>query len=340
MELTGFNPNATANTGNNIFGLPYAVETSKVVIIPIPWEVTVSNFEGAAQGPGNVLEQSFQIDLFDPFNPNGWKQGYAMEAIDHDLIERNKATRALSREFISLLEAGHNMDENPQMLQWVRTINVAGDELCTWLKEKCKNYLGNNQIPIVLGGDHSVPLGLIKALAEIKPGFGILQIDAHADLRKDYQGFLHSHASVMRNAIQTPGVNKLVQLGIRELCDEEQEFINSNSEKINTYYDHTIRQRQFEGESWQTITEDIVSKLPQSVYVSFDVDGLQPYLCPGTGTPLPGGLAYQEALYLLQSVIKSGRRIIGADVVETGSGKIDGITTSRLLFRMAGLVCS
>lgn len=338
MHKGNFDPNATGNTGNNIFGLPFSVAESEIVIIPVPWEVTVSNFGGTAKGPSNVLENSYQIDFFDPVNPEGWKKGFAMEPIDLQWVKRNNDIREVSQSYIKSLDDGQDPGTNASLAAMQQQINDACEALCQSIESKALKYLHINQTPIILGGDHSVPLGLIRALAKKMPGFGILQIDAHADLRNQYQGLWHSHASIMHNALAIKGVEKLVQVGIRELCPEEQNYIANNPDKITTHYDHAVRQRIFEGESWAALCREIVSDLPQCVYLSFDVDGLEPALCPGTGTPLPGGLSYQEAMYLLKTVVESGRSIIGADLVETGQGSIDGIVSSRLLFRIAGLV--
>lgn len=336
--LLGFDPNATGNTGNNIFGLPFSPENARVVFIPMPWDASVSNFEGTSAGPSKIYEASFQIDLIDPFVHEAWKHGFAMEAIDPSIEKLNRDLRKKSLQYINFLEAGGLIDQKPAFNTTLSEINDATEALCIELEQKSLIYIKNGQIPVVVGGDHSVPLGLIRALGRVRPGFGILQIDAHADLRNHYQGFIHSHASIMYNASITAGVSKLVQVGIRELCPEEEQFITNNPLTINTFYDWDIKNQLFEGITWETICNNIVSKLPNDVYVSFDVDGLEPSLCPGTGTPLPGGLSYNQAIYLLESLIRKGKRIIGADLVETGPTNLDGIVSSRLLFRLAGLI--
>lgn len=336
--LKEFNPNVTTPTGNNIFGLPFTPAEARIVIIPVPWEVSVSNHEGTALGPENVLDTSFQIDLYDPFAPNAWQQGIAMESIDPALASKNSQTRSIARNYIHFLEAGGDPSKNADMDQACNTVNDVCENQCIDLEQKSLMYLEQDKIVMILGGDHSVPLGLIRALARKHSGFGILQIDAHADLRKNYQGLTHSHASIMYNALNTPGVKNLVQVGVRELCPEEVEFIQKNRKRINTFFDHSLKTQLFEGVLWKTICNEIVEKLPDLVYLSFDVDGLEPALCPGTGTPLPGGLSFDQAMYLLETLVKSGKKIIGADLVETGQGNIDGIVSSRLLFRMAGIL--
>ena len=336
--LEGFNPNTTGNTSNNIFSLPFTPESARVVFIPMPWDVTVSNFEGTSAGPRQVFESSFQIDLYDPFAPDAWQQGMAMERIDPSLVSRNQQLRKRASNYINFLELGGDPDTQEDMQEIVREVNEASEALSLDLELKSLMYLEQDKIPVVVGGEHSVPLGLIRALARKRPGYGILQIDAHADLRDSYQGFKQSHASIMYNAIQTDGVGKLVQAGIREICPEEVQVISRNPSRIRTYFDRDIHNRLYEGESWSDICKDIVEKLPSEVYISLDVDGLDPALCPNTGTPLPGGLSFNQAIYLMETIVTQGKKIIGADLVETGPGTLDGIVSSRLLFRMAGMI--
>lgn len=336
--LEGYNPNATGNTSNNIFSLPFTPASARVVFIPMPWDVTVSNFEGTSAGPRKVFESSFQIDLFDPFVPDAWQQGMAMEEIDPALVSLNQQLRKKTSHYISFLERGGDPGGQEEMQEIIREVNKASEALSLELELKSLMYLEQDKIPVVIGGEHSVPLGLIRALARKRPGFGILQIDAHADLRNAYQGFQQSHASIMNNAIQTEGVDRLVQVGIREICPEEVLAISRNPSRIRTYFDRDIHNRLFEGESWREICLEIVDKLPDEVYVSLDVDGLDPALCPGTGTPLPGGLSFNQAVYLLETIVTQGKKIIGADLVETGPGEMDGIVSSRLLFRLAGVI--
>lgn len=337
-RIRNFDPNGVGNTSNNIFGLPFDVSDSKIVFIPVPWDVTVSSHEGTSMGPSGIFESSFQIDLFDPLMPGAWKHGMAMEEFDPELAARNKYLRKKAVRYISFLEQGGDPQTNVAMLDILDEINEACEALCLELEMKALQYLENDQIPIIVGGEHSVSLGLIRALARENPGFGILQIDAHADMRNSYQGFLYSHASIMHNALNTQGLDQIVQVGIRELCHEEIKVISQNPKRIKTYFDRDISSRMFEGETWMDICEEVADRLPEKVYVSFDVDGLDPSLCPSTGTPVPGGLSYNQAIYLLETILAKGKKIIGADLVETGPGTIDGIISTRILYRLAGLL--
>lgn len=333
-----YNPNLTSLKTNNIFGLPFTPSKSRLVFIPVPWDVTVSNFPGTSDGPQRIFESSFQIDLFDSFATDEWKRGMAMERIDPKIVARNKRFRKKSVEYIKFIENGGQIEEDKKFQKTLQEINVACEELCQLIELKSHMHLEQKRIPVVIGGDHSVSYGLIRALSKRQPGFGILQIDAHADLRENYQGFTFSHASAMFNAKRLRGVKKIVQVGIRELCYDEFNLIKKSQKSISTFFDREVQKRMIEGEPWAKICNDIIDELPDTVYISMDVDGLQPSLAPTTGTPLPGGLFFNQVLYLFESLIKRGKTIIGADLVETGPGNLDGIISGRLLFNMAGII--
>jgi len=201
--------------------------------------------------------------------------------------------------------------------------------------------LDENKIPGLLGGDHSTPYGLIKAISERYPNFGILQIDAHMDLRKAYEGFVWSHASIFYNVMQTLPIRKLVQVGIRDYCQEETDYAMSLQDRITINTDRDMRRSLFQGISYHEICKNIIAHLPDEVYVSFDIDGLDPSLCPSTGTPVPGGLSIQEAFYLLELVKESGRKIIGFDLCEVGGNNAwDANVGARVLYKLANLAGS
>jgi agmatinase len=192
-----------------------------------------------------------------------------------------------------------------------------------------------------LGGDHSTPLGFLKALAEKNTEFGILQIDSHCDLRKSYADFKYSHASIMHNALEDiPQIKKLVQIGIRDYCEEECDYLLANKNRIVIYPDKDLKERKFEGENWSTIVDEIIKQLPDKVYISFDIDGLDPKLCRMTGSPVPGGFEMEEIFYLLKKIVKSGRKLIGFDLSEVGISRDgwDENVGARVLFKLCNLM--
>jgi agmatinase len=219
------------------------------------------------------------------------------------------------------------------------TINEESDQLRKWVFEQCTALLDQGKLTGLIGGDHSTPLGFMQALSIRHASFGILQIDAHADLRKAYEGFTYSHASIMHNALDIPQVSSLVQLGLRDVCQEEMDRIISD-DRIHAFFYQDIQAARYEGQSWKQACEGIISKLPEEVYISFDIDGLDPKLCPNTGTPVAGGFEMSEIIFLLQELVRSGRRIIGFDLVEVapGADEWDANVGVRLLYKLCNLM--
>jgi agmatinase len=220
-------------------------------------------------------------------------------------------------------------------------VDALGERLNAWVHEQTSRLLDAGKLPGVVGGDHSAPLGAIRAVAERHPGCGILHFDAHADLRRAYEGLRWSHASIMYNVLsELPGVARLVQVGVRDYSDEEDAFIRDNRDRVTTFFDPDLRRSLFDGESWSRIALRIVASLPREVYVSFDIDGLDPALCPHTGTPVLGGLSFPEATALLRHVVESGRRIVGFDLSEVApdpaGGEWDGNVGARVLYKLIG----
>jgi agmatinase len=166
-----------------------------------------------------------------------------------------------------------------------------------------------------------VPFGAIRAAAERHPGLGILHVDAHADLRVAYEGFRWSHASIMDNVLrEVPGVARLVQVGIRDFSEDELRAIHRGDGRVVTHFDQQWQRRSFAGEPFDLLCREAVGPLPQQVWVSFDIDGLDPALCPHTGTPVPGGLSFAQVAHLLEVLAGSGRTIVGFDLVEVAPG--------------------
>jgi agmatinase len=184
-------------------------------------------------------------------------------------------------------------------------------------------WLDQGKLVGLVGGDHSTPLGFFRAQAARHPEFGLLHIDSHMDLRKAYEGFTFSHASIMRNALAIPQITTIVQVGIRDFCEEENEVVLKEKDRVRVHAHAELRREQFNGTGWTRQCDRILSALPEKVHVSFDVDGLDPSLCPHTGTPVPGGFSFEEASWLLARIHESGRRVIGFDLVEVAPGRGD-----------------
>lgn len=339
-DLSSFDPNSVGLAGNNVFGLPFSQDNAAVVLLPVPWEVTVSYRNGTARAPEHIFDASLQIDLYDPDVTGGWKKGFYMLPTDKEILKRSDYLRSCAELIIAHLVEGGEVASNKDLQHKLEEVNKGGAMLVDWVCEATRNLLKQGKKVGLIGGDHSTPLGFIKALAEVHDSFGVLQIDAHADLRKAYEGFTYSHASIMYNVLEMiPQMTRLVQVGVRDYCDEEMDVITRNPERVKTWFDHDIKEREFEGATWQQICHDIINDLPAKVYISFDIDGLDPKLCPNTGTPVPGGFEAAQVSYLFKLLHASGREIIGFDLNEVSPGigeqeSIDSIVGARMLFKL------
>lgn len=339
-DLSKFDPNSVGLKSNNIFGLPFKEDEAALVLLPVPWEVTTSYRGGTSRGPENIYSASMQVDLYDPDIIDGWKKGFYMLPIDKNIKKKSDYLRQCAELIISHLIEGGVVSENEQLSEKLDEVNDGGTMLINWVYEMTSSLLKEGKKVGLIGGDHSTPLGFIKALSEIHSEFGLLQVDAHADLREAYEGFTYSHASIMYNVLkEIPQVKKLVQVGIRDYCDEELMMINQNANRVRTFFDKDLKEQQFEGKTWKQQCAEMVNELPQKVYISFDIDGLDPKLCPNTGTPVPGGFELEQVFYLFKQVYQSGREIIGFDINEVSCGEhshdgIDSIVGARALYKM------
>ncbi len=338
--MSEFDPNGVGIANGNIFGFPYTETEATIVIVPIPWDATASYGKGTSNGPEAILEASTQLDFFHPDLDRAYDTKVYMSPISQEWKEINAHCCEQGLEYIQYLESN---GEEKALLKYqpvLDEINSAHQALRSNLKERCLDLLKQGKIPAVLGGEHSTPLGLMEALNETYEEFGILQIDAHADLRDAYEGFSQSHASIMFNVLQhAKNMSKLVQVGIRDVSEREV-FLSRDSDRVETFYDWNIKNEQYAGKTWADQVEEMIQYLPMNVYVSFDIDGLKPELCPHTGTPVAGGFELQEVSYLLFALVNSGRKIIGFDLNEVAPGSAgdwDANVGARALWQ---LVCA
>lgn len=330
--IADFNCNNPGVAGQ-LFGLPFTPETSQLVIVPVPWEVTVSYHSGTAKGPQAVVDASGQVDLSIKDIPDAWKLGISVLPVPDSLYQESTRLRALAAGHIRALESGQEIDPGNPI---VHSINEACENLNVYVKSTTQKLLGEKKMVALLGGDHSTPLGFLRALSQQYDRFGVLQIDAHADLRKAYESFTYSHASIMYNALKLPAIARLVQVGIRDYCEDELNVIDRAMGRVRTYFDQDIKDRLCEGNSWAAICDQIISDLPDQVYISFDIDGLNPTLCPNTGTPVPGGLEFEQVIFLLKRLVQAGKTIIGFDLNEVAPGEDDWDANvgARMLYQL------
>jgi agmatinase len=343
INLKDFDPNAASNPSNNIYGFPITEEEARLVIVPVPWEVTVSYSAGTARAAEHILKASMQVDIYDLEYPETWKQGFYMRPADKKILMKSDYLRKEAELYIAYISRGEDLKKNSFMCKSLKDINEGGAYLNEWVYEQTKGLINRNKLVALLGGDHSISLGYFKAVAEKHGDFGILQLDAHCDLRKCYEDFDYSHASIMYNALQEiPEIKKLIQVGVRDYSESEWEYIRTSNNRVVTFFDKDIKRRQYEGDTWKQIADDIVNQLPQKIFLTFDIDSLDPKLCPNTGTPVHGGFETEQVYYLLRKMLESGRQFIGFDLVEVGNGETDWDANvgARVLLKLCNLLAS
>lgn len=341
IDLSQFDINGVGNPNNNIFGLPFTEEEARLVLLPVPWEVTVSFGSGTARAAEQIFKGSLQVDLFDPDAPDSWKEGFFLKETDSKVLLKSDYLRKEAELYINYISKGELVEDNQFMTRTLKEVNEGSFFLNQWVYQQTKALLNNNKLVGLVGGDHSTPLGFLKALAEKHASFGILQIDAHCDLREAYEGFTYSHASIMYNVLnEVPQVDKLVQIGIRDYSQGEWELIQKENKKVSVFFDSDIRTRQYEGETFKSIADEIINQLPDKVYISFDIDGLDPKLCPNTGTPVHGGFELEQVFYIFNKIRKAGKQIIGFDLVEVSISESgwDANVAARILFKMCNFL--
>lgn len=330
-----FDPDAPS-VGDRIYGLPFDAEDSGVILIPVPWDATTSYRDGAHSGPKAIQQASLQVERLDA--DFGLVYRHGIHLLDNEQTREIGSRNAEARK-AALAVIDSDEPHGPTVARCLAEVNEAGGWLNDTVYGMAQTWLDRGRMVGVVGGDHSAPYGLIRAVCERHPDVGILQIDAHADLRDSYEGFEWSHASIMRNVMDRLPVQRLCQVGIRDYGVAEQRFAASDP-RVVTFYDAALKAAQYRGVTWHTVCERIISQLPRKVYISFDIDGLDPALCPHTGTPVAGGLSYGQAVYLLK-LLAASREVVGFDLVEVAEGaegedEWDGNVGARMLYKLIG----
>lgn len=273
-------------------------KNSRVVILPAPYERTVSYGGGTKNGPAAILDASHYVEFYDEET-------------------RREVHRELGIATLQPINFGKKRDEESLEL----------------IYETVRSLLNDKKFVFTLGGEHTISQATIAAHAEKYRDLSVLQIDAHSDLRMEYQGNKFSHASVMARVCEFVDPRRVVQIGIRAQCVEEAEFIQDK--RIHTLYAHGIRQGRYTKllKSWDDYAID---QLSNHVYVTFDVDGLDPSIMPATGTPEPNGLFWHETMTLLKK-LGIRKKVVGCDVVELAPLKNlhhPDLTTAKLVSKM------
>ena len=259
MDLKTFNPNGVGVDNGAYYGLPFTPEEAALVLVSAPWDVTVSYGAGTALAPDALIEASTQLDLYDASAPGAWLEGIATADIDISLLRARKL-RADAERVIEHLEEGGAPDDE-RIERRLRRINEGCAAMNDNIYRQARQWLSQGKVVGLVGGDHSTPYGLIRAVAEKESSLGILHIDAHCDLREAYEGFEFSHASIMFNVLRDlPQVRKFVQVGVRDYCDAEAERAASDG-RISMFDSRSLARAGFAGTTWAESCRRIVDEL-------------------------------------------------------------------------------
>lgn len=328
QKLEGLIKGMPPEEGAGIFGASVHPEEASLVLIPVEWDATTSYGGGAASAPQAILNASHQLDLEDLTFDKPYLKGISL--LDHEevILKNNKK----ASEVIALARSG---DEKA-----VKEINEMSSQVNEVVYQTAKKWIAKGKRVALIGGDHSAPFGYIKALSETRKSFSILHIDAHFDLRESYEGFEYSHASIMYNVLKHfSNVESITHIGIRDFCHDEKQFTELDG-RCHVFYDRDVFAAKAEGINFNSITSELLETLSDDVYISFDIDGLDPVNSPSTGTPVPGGLNYSEAMYIIEELSLSGKNIIGFDLCEVVKSKDgsewDENVGARVLYKMCG----
>lgn len=308
---------APAAQGSGWFGTE--TNSGALALIEVPFDATSSHHRCARYGPQAMRTASHQVELTLVDGRCPARQGIVAQQLSIEQFN-TEATLAMERLRQGDLDAARLVDD-----AYARVEHMLGTALTEHWAQK-RNV-------VVVGGDHSISYGALRLALETCPDLGILHLDAHADLRSAYEGVTCSHASIMNRIKALKPDVPLTQVGLRDLGAQEKQRIQSDP-SILAFFDEALAQQQFLGMPWAEQAQAIIQTLPSEVWLSFDIDALDPSLCPNTGTPVPGGLSYYQAIDLIDRIHASGRSLIGADLTEVAGDPYDALIGARLVYRI------
>ncbi len=345
---SSFDPDAAALPGSGIYGLDLEASEARVQLLGVPFDATTSYRKGTARGPAAILAASHQVDLYDALQASWpssdgkpWQAGIAFE-LDEEIARLNAEATPLAQ---AVIDCGGVLGGDAQLMEGLERVNRIGTEVNARVGEWTATALDRGKLIGIIGGDHASPFGAIQAAAQRYPDLGILHFDAHADLRKAYEGFTWSHASILANVLEElPTIQRVLSVGLRDVGEREAQTIASSQGRIEAIYDHEWAAWRSAGVDLGLHVRDHLDALPRDLWISFDIDALDPALCPATGTPVPGGLSWEDAMLWLGSLAASKKRIVGFDLCEVSPGENaslasdswDAMVGARLLYRLIG----
>lgn len=336
-----FDPNTITPDNGNYFGLSLNPEEAALVLLSAPWDLTTSLRFGSSYAPDAIIEASRYVDFYEPLAPNTWRKGIATAPIDYSIQDLSHRLRSDAEGVIKMHdELGISVLDNLMYERRLRRVNEGSVEVNDNIFKQTSHWLEMGKIVGLVGGDQSVSYGIVRALGYKYEKLGLLHIDSKCDMHEAYQGFDFSHASTMYNILRdVPQVEKLVAVGVQEFSPIEWER-SVDDKRVSLYTAQDIWSRQFDGDTWANIVNGIIEELPNDVYLSLDIDGLENECSPNKGHLTAGGLSFHQVVFLMERIVASGRRIVGFDITEvvpSMDNKAEMRVVARLLFKMCSM---
>lgn len=310
-----------------------STDEAKLVVVSVPWSVTSDYGRGAAYAPDAIIDASDKKDIYDLKRDISHYGSVATADIDYNIQECSGRLGHEAERIALSLEESDTIGERTHAR--IERVNVGFGEMQASVYRQVRRIAKSGKQVAIVGGDQSVAFGAVKALSEHHKGIGVLNIDAHADLKHEGVPYTYSHTTVMRNiAEELSCVGKIVEVGVRDINHDELAFATAN-DKVEIHFSEELAARRFEGETWGKICDEICESLPPKVYISFDIDALKIEFCHNTNSPVPGGMTFDEVVYLVNRVVATGHTIVGFDITEVVPN-LDNVMDANVAARLLG----
>lgn len=326
----------SSDNGGYYFRDAVSTDNADIVLVSVPWAVTSANGGGAAYAPDAIIDASTTVGLYDIIHDISIEGRVATAEVNYDIQESSQHLGSDAAKVVEHIEDGGSLSGD----YFTRKISRINDGFRLMNSSVCAqvwHFASKGKTVGVIGGDHAVSFGAVKALSELHKGLGVMIFDAHCDIRPSGNVFDYSHRSVVRNILEEiPQLEKLVCCGVRDLSAADLSALSSEP-RLSVCYAERMATMHHQGTTWQEVCKQAIHDLPQKVYISFDIDALALECCPTTKSPVAGGFQFNDAVAIITAIVESGREIVGFDITEivpNGEQSIDATVGARLLVKL------
>lgn len=321
------------------FRLPTPPSKADLVLVSVPWGVTLTSGNGTLYTPDAIIESSARVCRYDVASGTTIKGRVATADVDYDIQELAQHLNSDAKHLFQRLSSGGTIDGDYYRRKKNR-IEAGFAEMHERVYGQVVSYVRQGKTIGIVGGDHSVSFGAVRALAERNDGLGILYLDSHCDLKSRFDILKYSPRSIAGSILkEIPGIHSMTQVGVCEATRSEFE-IASSEPRLTIFTRGNVTERTGNGERWADICNEITATLPEKVYISLDVDVFESGSFPNVVYPVPGGMRFEDMMFLLRTVATSGREIVGFDVTEivpAAENSIDAVNGAYLIARLAAM---